>query len=57
MSVHVLENTTVRAIAFSSRRRASLKERSARLFATCAQGAWLLLAATPVIVVICALKG
>ncbi|WP_158513370.1 hypothetical protein [Kozakia baliensis] len=57
MSVHVLENTTDRAIAFSSRRRASLKERSARLFATCAQGAWLLLAATPVIVVICALKG
>ncbi|AQS87407.1 hypothetical protein AA101099_3000 [Neoasaia chiangmaiensis NBRC 101099] len=38
-------------------RRGSLRQRSARIFATCAQGAWLLLAATPVIVVVCALKG
>jgi hypothetical protein len=35
----------------------SLRARSARLFATCVQGVWLLLAATPVIVVLCALKG
>jgi|GEM_PF-2026686 len=41
---------------FASRRR-SLRHRSARIFATCAQGAWLLLAVTPVIVVICAIKG
>ncbi|GAJ29173.1 hypothetical protein [Acidomonas methanolica] len=38
-------------------RRATFGARSARIFATCAQGAWVLLAMTPVIVVLCALKG
>lgn len=39
------------------RRQLSLSQRGARALATCAQGVWLLLAATPVIVVVCALKG
>jgi len=41
----------------SSFQRQGVRRRLARTFATCAQGAWLLLAATPVIVIVCAIKG
>ncbi|MFC0501880.1 hypothetical protein [Asaia krungthepensis] len=38
-------------------RRIPFKVRSAHFVARCVQNVWLLLAATPVIVVICAIKG
>ncbi|WP_159103517.1 hypothetical protein [Asaia prunellae] len=38
-------------------RRIPFKVRSAHFVARCVQNVWLLLAATPVIVLICALKG
>jgi len=37
-------------------RHRSLRARGARLFATCAQGAWVLLAVTPVVVVLFAIS-
>lgn len=40
-----------------SSRRGGVKEHTARVFAVAAQGAWFLLAVTPVIVVVCALRG
>ncbi|WP_336760465.1 hypothetical protein [Asaia sp. VD9] len=38
-------------------RRTPFKVRSAHFVAKCVQNVWLVLAATPVIVVICAIKG
>ncbi|WP_156938801.1 hypothetical protein [Asaia astilbis] len=38
-------------------RRIPFKVRSAHFVARCVQNVWLLLAATPVIVIICAIKG
>lgn len=46
-----------KAVAVNLIRRIPFKVRSAHFLARCVQNVWLLLAATPVIVIICAIKG
>ena len=48
--------TPIKDISAPSRR-VGMREHTGRVFAVAAQGAWFLLAVTPVIVVVCALRG
>ncbi|GBQ10584.1 hypothetical protein [Swaminathania salitolerans] len=57
MSSHVHGIMQDGKIAKTLIRRMPLKDRSVHFVARCVQNVWLLLAATPVIVVICAIKG
>lgn len=57
MSSHIQDEVIIRHSDLSTARRMPFKVRSAYFVARCAQNVWILLAATPVIVVICAIRG